>query len=377
MLEDTLRQVVTSPLDGRPDHWLTHEAAAQFVLGAPEGSVRVLAGVEIEALRIVLDAGEPDPCGRRALLTRIAPAPTTEAIIDHVIDLFADTVLRLWPIWFTDVSFSQCRNDTLGHLAADIIARGAAEEIEGLSLAWVEEAARLALDNRVPRVCAALPAIELAQLSLAASRSGIVLVADMSGAGTGPNPAATVHALEWIAQHIRGAAVALFPELPPNEPPFDRILYDARRVAAAGNTDPSTIVADSEMEAGVPWIAPWQGRPHPLSEIEQRLAKALFADAELGPLFGFNRFVDTVCGSRPKVDLVWTEGRLVVEIDGYGSHGNRAAFMYDRHRDYELALSGYTVLRLANDEIAQDIEKAIAKIRDLVCLCRTRGLLEG
>ena len=35
--------------------------------------------------------------------------------------------------------------------------------------------------------------------------------------------------------------------------------------------------------------------------------------------------------------------------------------MYDRHRDYELSLSGYTVLRLANDEIAQDVEKAIEK----------------
>ena len=63
---------------------------------------------------------------------------------------------------------------------------------------------------------------------------------------------------------------------------------------------------------------------------------------------------------------------LVVELDGYGSHGNRAAFMYDRHRDYELALSGYTVLRLANDEIAQDIEKAVEKIRDLVRMRRPR-----
>jgi very-short-patch-repair endonuclease len=93
-------------------------------------------------------------------------------------------------------------------------------------------------------------------------------------------------------------------------------------------------------------------------------------------LFGFNQFVDTVRGSRPKVDLVWMEGRLVVELDGYGCHGNRAAFMYDRHRDYELTLSGYTVLRLANDEIAQDIEKAIEKIRDLVNLFRKRTMSE-
>jgi very-short-patch-repair endonuclease len=40
---------------------------------------------------------------------------------------------------------------------------------------------------------------------------------------------------------------------------------------------------------------------------------------------------------------------------------------------HKLTLSGYTVLRLANDEIAQDIEKSFEKIRDLVRLCRTRA----
>jgi very-short-patch-repair endonuclease len=82
--------------------------------------------------------------------------------------------------------------------------------------------------------------------------------------------------------------------------------------------------------------------------------------------------VETVHGARPKVDFLWMHGRMVVELDGYGSHGNRAAFMYDRHRDYELTLSGYTVLRLANDEIAQDVGKAVEKIRDIVHVCRSR-----
>ena len=63
------------------------------------------------------------------------------------------------------------------------------------------------------------------------------------------------------------------------------------------------------------WIAPWRGLPHPLSEIEQQLAKALHSDSELAPLFTFNRLIDTIRGSRPKVDLVWTEGRLVVELN--------------------------------------------------------------
>jgi very-short-patch-repair endonuclease len=185
-----------------------------------------------------------------------------------------------------------------------------------------------------------------------------------------------VHALEWIARH-GGAVVALFPDLPPNEPPFDRILYGARRVSAASITEAAGIESGAaEAERAAAWIAPWRGMPHPLSDIEQRLANALRADSELAQLFGFNQSIDTIRGSRPKVDLLWKEGRLVVELDGYSSHGNRAAFMYDRHRDYELTLSGYTVLRLANDEITQDIEKSLEKIRDLVQFCRTRTVSE-
>jgi very-short-patch-repair endonuclease len=165
--------------------------------------------------------------------------------------------------------------------------------------------------------------------------------------------------------------IALFKQLPDNSPPFDRILHGA--VCIAGK--PHEILPalpEYEPSRERAWLVPVRGIPHPLSETEQRLAKALARDGELAPLFGFNQLVDTVRGSRPKVDLLWTGGRLVVELDGYADHGNRAAFMHDRHRDYELTLSGYTVLRLANDEIAQDIEKAVEKIRDIVKLCRAR-----
>jgi very-short-patch-repair endonuclease len=356
---------------------IAKKAAAEFVLGAPEGSVLALGGIDGEELRTILDAVEPNRCNRRALFARIASASTTEVIVEYVIDVLAETARRLWPIWFTDVSFAGCRSDTLGRLAVTVIARSVAEEVAGLLPSWAESAVRLALDNRPPRVSGTPAAIELAQLSLAINRSGLVLVADLSATRAGANAAATVHALEWIAQHSHGGVVALFPELPPNEPPFDRILHGARRVMAAVGWEPGMIELDATESADSgSWIAPWRGLPHPLSEIEQRLAKALGADAELAPLFRFNQCVDTIHGSRPKVDLVWTEGRLVVELDGYGSHGNRAAFMYDRHRDYELILSGYTVLRLANDEIAQDIEKAIEKIRDLVNLCHTRAVSE-
>jgi very-short-patch-repair endonuclease len=347
-------------------------AVADFVFAAPEGSVLALAGIDGDSLRIILEQVDSELGTRRALIARVTARQTTEATIEQVLDSLADTARRLWPIWFNDVSFAACRDDTLGRMAAAAIARDAAEQIDGLVPFWVEAAARLVLDDRAPRVSGILPAVELAHLVLAISRSGLIIAAELPRPPL-TNPAITVNVLEWIAQHSRTAVVALFPELPPNEPPFDRILYGARRV----DLEMSSANPDATGVRNEPWIAPWLGLPHPLSEVEQRLAKALQVDRELGRLFAFNQSVSTVRGSRPRVDLLWPEGRLVIELDGYGSHGNRLAFMYDRHRDYELILSGYTVLRLANDEIEQDLEKAIEKIRDLVKLCQTQTTSEG
>src|SRR5262249_52963284 len=161
------------------------------------------------------------PQRRRVLFAELKPTTTTESIVEQVIDLLAETAHRMWPLWFTDVSFAECRSDTLGRLAAGVIARKAAEQIAGLSHSWIDAAVRLALDNCPPRVRSTCPATELAQLALAISRSGLILVADVNVVRTWPNPAAVVHALEWVAQNSLSAVVALFPELPPNEPPFD------------------------------------------------------------------------------------------------------------------------------------------------------------
>ncbi len=370
---NTMRSLLPSGVHRDPASALPPSGAATFVLAASSGAVVALGGIDSEYLRRLLDQVEIERVSPRALFARIAPASTTEAVIAQVVDLLSGTARRLWPIWFTDMDFRECGNDTLGRLAAAAMVRRAAAEIAGLSLPWAEAAIGLALDDRAPRVREMPQAVELAQLALTVSRRGLVLIADVAEACAKSDPAAVVHALEWVARHADIAVVALFPELPPLEPPFERILYGARRVLIGADMPGTGVEAGASSKRDAePWLAPWLGSPHPLSETEQRLAKALGADPELSPLFGCNQLVDTVRGSRPKVDLVWTQGRLVVEIDGYGSHGNRMAFMYDRHRDYELTLSGYTVLRLANDEIAQDIGKAVEKIRDIVHLCGDR-----
>ena len=272
-------------------------------------------------------------------------------------------------MWFTDVDFGDCGDDTLGREAARIMVRQVANETPTVLRPWAEAAVILALEGHKPRVPNTTSATELEQLCLAIDRNGLILIVNAAAAQT--HPAALVHALEWMSHKGRVAVVALFPVLPDNAPPFDRILH--RAVCVTGEPDEIVpALPGEEPPSERPWLVPVRGIPHPLSDTEQRLAKALARDGELAPLFGFNQFVETVRGNRPKVDLLWTAGRLVVELDGYADHGTRAAFMRDRHRDYELTLSGYTVLRLPNDEISQDIEKAVEKIRDVVQLCRAR-----
>jgi hypothetical protein len=98
---------------------------AETALGVSPGTVLVLAGLESDLLRRLLDQAEPKPESPRALFARISPAPTTDALVQQVIDLLADTVFRLWPIWFTDINFAECRNDRLGRLAGTAMIRQA------------------------------------------------------------------------------------------------------------------------------------------------------------------------------------------------------------------------------------------------------------
>ena len=125
------------------------------------------------------------------------------------------------------------------------------------------------------------------------------------------------------ARWANAPVALLFDKLPELVPPFDRILYGALRI------DPDQCPrgyahAPVPPEAATPWIAPIGGRPHPLSDIEKRMADAVARDDELRPLFICNAFVETTRGSQPKVDLLWREGRIVVELDGKMSRGGTA-----------------------------------------------------
>ena len=71
---------------------------------------------------------------------------------------------------------------------------------------------------------------------------------------------------------------------------------------------------------------------------------------------------------RYEVDFLWPGERLIVEVDGWESHGTRSAFEEDRTRDARLALLGYQVLRFTWRQVTTDRRHVAGTIRGLLQL---------
>jgi very-short-patch-repair endonuclease len=72
----------------------------------------------------------------------------------------------------------------------------------------------------------------------------------------------------------------------------------------------------------------------------ERILRDLIHDADLErPLFN-----EPLLGY--VVDALWPKQRLIVEVDGFAYHSNRAAFERDRARDQRLIAAGYRVIRV-------------------------------
>jgi len=68
-----------------------------------------------------------------------------------------------------------------------------------------------------------------------------------------------------------------------------------------------------------------------------------------------------VCGF--EVDALWGEQKLIVELDGYAWHSDRAAFEQDRIRDATLQLEGYVVLRITHRRLKYETPAVVELIR--------------
>jgi hypothetical protein len=64
-----------------------------------------------------------------------------------------------------------------------------------------------------------------------------------------------------------------------------------------------------------------------------------------------------------QVDCFWPDSRLVVELDGWKSHGTKRAFRKDRQRDRRLGAAGYRVVRVTEDQIRTEPEEIASDLR--------------
>jgi very-short-patch-repair endonuclease len=66
------------------------------------------------------------------------------------------------------------------------------------------------------------------------------------------------------------------------------------------------------------------------------------------------------------VDFLWPDRSLIVELDGYRTHGGHSAFEADRARDVELRVLGYEVLRFTWRQVVERPGQVMTSLRRLV-----------
>jgi very-short-patch-repair endonuclease len=85
------------------------------------------------------------------------------------------------------------------------------------------------------------------------------------------------------------------------------------------------------------------------------------------PQPGLNVTID-----RYVVDFLWADQSLIVEVDGWYSHGTRSAFEQDRARDAYLAVLGYETVRFTWRQVTNDAGGVAKTIRSLLRARRNR-----
>lgn len=291
--------------------------------------------------------------------------PEHETVLEEILHVLARVTLAIWPMWYTqEVAFRFSEEKPFEEaLLNEFKLRELQATRQDVCLPWLKAAVSICQAGKLPVFQHFSRTIQISQLALTISPRDLVIVLALCD----------LHPLEyrllslakvstWLAQETQARIVVLVPAELAAQQELDSILYGAipfPMLVAQTVTRPVE-------EESKHLIWPIQGKPHPFSPGEQLLAKKLSQDGELASLFYFNQSVETSRGKRYLVDLLWLKGKVVVEIDGYRHHGNSFAFVEDRHRDYELLISGYIVLRLSHDEVVNDAEIAVEKIRDVV-----------
>ncbi len=99
------------------------------------------------------------------------------------------------------------------------------------------------------------------------------------------------------------------------------------------------------------------------SRLEERFL--VFLDAYRLPRPNLNVDLE-VQGHRYKVDCLWPDQRLIVELDSWEAHGTRSAFQSDKSRDRRLLRAGYRTTRVTRHQLEHEATGLAADLRALL-----------
>ena len=344
----------------------------RLLLPAPS-QVRVVFAPTVSEVDIALknEAFSSDGQFRRVTIS-YDRLPAVKSLIDDILDHLAHVALALFPNWYGDViCFPEIDASLSGFdsLLGDQASQHGLLKC-GVSVPWLKAARRLCDEGKPPLPREFTATTQVAQIALVIDTSPIliafILHDEMPDSGALYGLARTS---EWLARQTCARVVVVVPESLSSSTEIDGISFEAVHLS----TRQDRIEPSPKKEPRVS-VSPLIGQPHPLSRGERMLAKRLEEDEMLAGLFRFNIRVATRNGNKYLVDLVWTEGKIIIEVDGYEFHSDRGTFSGDRRRDYELIISGYLVIRLPQDEVVEDVGLAVEKIRDVVLFRQASGL---
>jgi hypothetical protein len=144
-----------------------------------------------------------------------------------------------------------------------------------------------------------------------------------------------------------------------------RVAERAEALRLASPTSLADLVARYPRRPGVPNVKRLleQGRiveTTTRSEVERRFLTLLDAEGLPRPL------VNEPIDAAKHPDFRWTDQRLVVELDGFETHGTRAAFERDRARDRALMAAGWRVARITKRQLDDAPAEIATELRVLL-----------
>jgi putative AbiEi antitoxin of type IV toxin-antitoxin system/uncharacterized protein DUF559 len=110
-------------------------------------------------------------------------------------------------------------------------------------------------------------------------------------------------------------------------------------------------------------LAEYDGPTLTDQELEERFF--ILCEAASVPLPEVNVWITLDDGTAYKADFLWRAERLIVETDGWASHGTRTAFEHDRRRDRRLKLAGWDVIRFTWRDIEREPDEVTATLAAL------------